>query len=112
MELQRDINSIAERCDANALGINVGKCCMVKFDNGTRSLNYRYFVNGTRAIERKSLKDLDVVLHSQLKFRDHIEYVNAKAVRTIGFLIKFTSDFKKFDVILYLYRTLVMPILT
>ena len=61
----------------------VGKCY------STRSVDYKYFVNRTRVIEEKSLKDLGVGLDSHLKFRDHIEYVNAITVKTIRFVHEF-----------------------
>ena len=65
-------------------------------------------VIGTRVSEPKSLKDLGVSVDSQLNFREHIDYINSKAIKTIEFLRIFTSDC---NVILHLYRTLVMPIL-
>ena len=75
--------------------MNVGNCFIIKFNNGTRLVDYRYFVNGIRVTEQRSLKDLGAIRNSHLKFREHIDYMTPRLL----------------IVMLYLYRSLVMPIL-
>ena len=111
VELQSDIVAIAVWCARNALELNIGKCNVMNFCNNHRLVQFQYKLGNAALNNVKSIKDLGVMLDSNLSFKDHVSYICSKAVRVIGFIKKFTSDFKSSSVILYLYNTLVLPIL-
>ena len=57
------------------------------------------------------MKDLGVHLDSKLRNLGHLDFICFKAWKVLGFLRKFTSDFRNCSVILNLYKSLVLPIL-
>ena len=81
------------------------------FYNNHRLIQFPYNVGNIVVKNVKSLKDLGVVVDSSSNFKEHFNYICSKALRVIGFIKKFTQDFKNCSVILYLYNTLVLPIL-
>ena len=83
----------------------------MNFYNNHRVIQFPYKVGNQLLSNVKSLKDLGVIVDSKLDFKEHINYVFSKALKMIGFIRKFTLDFKNCSVILYLYKSLVLPIL-
>ena len=57
-------------------------------------------------------KDVGVVFNEKLNFDDHVASVVSMANKTLGFIKKSTSGFGSAQAIFYLFRSLVMPILT
>ena len=74
--------------------MNVGNCFIIKFDNGTRLVDYRYFVNGTRVTEQRSLKDLGAIRDSHLKFREHIDYMTPRLLKPLDFYVNSRANLK------------------
>ena len=83
----------------------------MNFQNKQTVIQFPYNIGNIAVKNVSSLKDLGVVIDTKLNFKEHIDYISAKAVRVIGFIRKFTFNFKNCSVILYLYKTLALPIL-
>ena len=50
---------------------------------------------GTEGLERaKVVKDLGVLLDSEMSFREHYAYIISKASRNLGFIFRLASEFR------------------
>ena len=58
------------------------------------------------------VKDLSIIFDCYLSFRDHLSYAMSKALRCTGFVTRFTCDIHNVNVILYLFKSLVLLILS
>ena len=74
----------------------IKKSALILSDNIILSLSQNH---KTRDKTNYRVNLLYIYLDSQLNFRENIDYINSKAVKTTGFLRKFTSEFKDCDVI-------------
>lgn len=58
------------------------------------------------------LRDLGVLYESHFEFkRNNIDITVTKALKILGFILCASQNFVKLDTLLYLYETLVTPIL-
>ncbi len=53
-----------------------------------------------------NIRDLGVIFDNQLKFDKHINFIRNKAVKTMGFVLRWTQTFKLFNSVLTLFKTL------
>ena len=112
VELQRDIDSFIGWSVRNGLDINLSKCNIITFSHYRNPYHHQYFAGFTPLTRVDRVRDLGVIIDSSLNFHAHIDSVCAKASKILGFLIRFTSDFNNCNVIIYLYKAIVLPILT
>ena len=67
---------------------------------------------GTEGLERaKVVKDLGVLLDSEMSFREHYAYIISKASRNLGFIFRLASEFRDSYCLRSLYFSLVRSIL-
>ena len=108
---QCDLDVFVEWSVLNGLSLNTDKCTVTS----SRSLNktaFNYTINGRPLSRVSSVKNLGVLFDDDCSFTSYIEPIFNKAVRKLGFIKKTTVDFKLASTIIYLYKSLVMPLLT
>ncbi len=85
---------------------NVNKCHILHV--GTRNQKFDYEMNGVKLNSAQCVKDLSVSIASNLKFPQQCKDAAGKANRMLGFINR-NFSFKKKDIILPLYISLVRP---
>lgn len=109
--LQRQLHAFADWCTLNRMEVNPAKCSVISFSRIKEPIIFNYNLLGS-AIERVShVKDLGVILDSQLTYKQHISYVVDKASRTLGFIFRITKNFTDIYCLKSLYSSLVRSVL-
>ena len=83
----------------------------MNFQHKQRVIQFPYNIGNIAVKNVNSLKVFGDAIDTKLNLKKHEDYISAKALRVIGCIRKFTSDFKDCLVIFYLYKTLALPIL-
>ena len=73
----------------NGLPLNIKKCSILK-----NNINLNYHINSYTLAKVESIKDLGVIFNNKLNFKEHIDYVFAKSMRSLGFLKRNCVEFK------------------
>lgn len=109
--LQTIIDSFANWCERNFLVISVKKCLVISFTRKKTPIPWNYSI-GNEPLERAYVvKDLGVMLDSELNFREHYNYIINKANRNLGFIFRISSEFRDPYCLRSLYFSLVRSIL-
>ena len=58
------------------------------------NINFNYHINSYTLSKVWSTKDLGVIFNNKLNFKEHIDYVFAKSMRSLGFLTRNCVEFK------------------
>lgn len=109
--LQDTLDKFVLWCRANNMILSVPKCLVISFHRKKNPLQFEYAINGTTLTREQTVRDLGIVLDSNLTFRNHHEEIIAKARRQLGFIGKVTKEFKDPHTMKSLYVALVRPIL-
>ena len=110
-ELQRLIQLFEDWCFWNQLIISVQKCCVISFSRKRFTHDWTYEICGS-PVERVSVvKDLGVLLDSQLSFRHHYSSIIARANRNLGFIRRASSGFRDPYCLRSLFYALVRSVL-
>lgn len=105
--LQNDIDRFYQWCVTWRLSLNIEKCVYINFTTKRHVTKFDYKI-GDRKLEQKSeVKDLGILMSSNLSFKAHIEYIVKKSLQMLGFLKRNCKHFKDFTAIKLLYVTLV-----
>ena len=72
----------------------------------------RYLLSNTELDRVEQIKDLGVVMDASLSFDEQLKSVINKCLRILGFIRNVTIDFSNPFTIIYLYKTLLLPIVT
>ena len=88
--LQRDLDIISERSASWNLILNPAKCAVMRFGDRMRRSNRAYFLNGQSLQFKDCLKDLGVMVDTQLKFHCHVRSVAQKVGGLISNLLRTT----------------------
>ncbi|XP_058449397.1 uncharacterized protein LOC131429340 [Malaya genurostris] len=111
MALQRQVDVFSDWCTRNRLTLSISKCSVISFTRKKEPILWRYTIFG-EFLERVSIvRDLGVVLDSQLSFRDHYSHIIAQANRNLGFIFKIAKEFSDPYCLRSLYFTLVRSVL-
>src|SRR5450759_5011925 len=87
--------------------VNPAKCSAITFSRIKQRILFNYDLLGTTIERVHQVKDLGVILDSQLSFRQHIGYVVDKASRTLGFIFRIAKNFTDIYCLKSLYCSLV-----
>lgn len=109
VRLQNDLNFMENWCQMNQLTLNTDKCHHIQFTNRLSPLQAVYHINNTALTKVSQMNDLGVVYDSKLRFDGHITNITNKAFKMLGFILRFSKDFRNVDCIKMLYNTLVRP---
>ena len=94
------------------IALNPSKCKVIFFSQGVRKFSQPYTVSDNELERVESIKDLGVVLDTSLNFKLQLKRVVNKCLRLFGFIRNVTLGFTNPHTIAYLYKMLVLPILT
>lgn len=108
-KLQADLNTIIEWAKINELELNTDKCSLLILRRG-EIFHTSYLVNGVELKRVHEQKDLGVTFQENYEFDVHLKSVVSKSFKVLGFIIRSSSKFKG-ETIIYLYKTLCLPIL-
>lgn len=108
--LQHDLNSVYSWCQKWNMALNLSKCNLVRFTKKKQFLQADYFLGSTEISAVSTYKYLGVIFSTDLSWNTHVNYIAAKASRTLNFLRR---NFKDAPVKLKetLYISSVRPIL-
>ncbi|XP_022824817.1 uncharacterized protein LOC111355268 [Spodoptera litura] len=105
--LQEDIQRVVEWSQKNKLYSNVNKCSMMTFTRAKTPAYYEYTVESVPMKRAAQIRDLGVIMTSDLTFREHIIKVCKKAYRNLGFILRQTQGFNRISTLKVHYDALV-----
>lgn len=91
--LQRQLETFANWCNLNRMEVNPEKCSIITFSRKKEPIRFSYTLNGTTITRVDHIKDLGVILDSQLTYKQHISYIVDKASKTLGFIFRIGKNF-------------------
>jgi len=106
MILQRGLEAIDMWCVDNGMSIVPSKCALLRVGSG--SIQYDYRVGGGLIGETEVVRDLGILISSDLKYIAHIDHV-LKTTASLIYMIFRCFSISRPDVYLHLYRSLVIP---
>jgi ribonucleases P/MRP protein subunit RPP40 len=92
--LQQDLDLLYNYYHLNNITISVGKCQCISFTRKKKPIIHTYNFNGA-VIERVNVvRDLGVLLDSEMSMRDHINAISSRAFRNLGFVMRTCRPFR------------------
>ena len=107
--LQNDVLALSCWCATWKLKLNVTKCKILTFTNKKRYKVYDYKLDGTNLERVKHMRDLGVILSSDLSYNRHVNYVLPKAYKLPGFIKRNCLKDMKPQTLRRMYVSLVRP---
>ena len=108
---QIDLDFLSQWSWTNEIGFNLGKCKLLTFSRHRSPLHFEYSLCGSILERVASIRDLGVIFSSDFSFSSHIDSVVSRSFRLLGFIKRASTKFKA-STTLYLFRVLVLPIVT
>lgn len=105
--LQHQLDRFANWCSCNRMVVNPTKCSIITFTRKKQSIIFAYSLLGTTIERVNHVKDLGVILDSQLTYKQHISFIVDKASRTLGFIFRIAKNFTDIHCLKALYCSLV-----
>ena len=75
-------------------------------------INFEYRLNNVILPPVDSVRDLGVIYNNKFTFVNHLNLVTNRAFKILGFIIRSTCDFLDPYCNIYLYKSIILPILT
>lgn len=110
-DLQGDVNAVLNWCVMNRMQLNVDKCLFIRFTRKKNQSSCFYTLNGQVVKEVRSVRDLGVIIDSELCFRDHYDHIINKSSRLSGFITRQLKIFNDSFLTIYVYNSLARGIL-
>lgn len=104
--LQNDLDIFTYWCTLNRMSLNPSKCSAISFGRKRSLICFDYSIAGETLNRVTSIKDLGVILDSNLNFNDHISYITAKASKSLGFIFRAAKRFTDVHCLKTLYCSL------
>lgn len=111
LAFQRDIDAFMTWCSHNGMHINPDKTQIMSITRCSSPIYWPYKLGDQLARRTTTIKDLGVSYDCSLDFSLHIEGICARAFRLLGFIKRCKFLFNSYETILYLYVSLVRPLL-
>lgn len=105
--LQKDIDGLCVWCEKNSMLVNIDKCYHIKFSRKKHKLNSTYKMRNQILSKVSEVKDLGIIIDSEMKFQTHIETVINKSNRMLAFLNRNTKRFHCLSALKVLFFALV-----
>lgn len=109
--LQNELNSIVSWFNSIGLQFNNDKCHSMSFSRNRSIISYTYAINGSTLESVSMKKDLGVILTPKLNYHPHIEAMCCKSLKTLGFVLRLTKEFKLSASLKSIYCSLVRSLL-
>lgn len=111
-KMQSDIDRVNEWCDRNLIQFNLKKCFTISFHRKKQEfIMFDYSIQNVKLQRVESVRDLGIILDSELSFEEHINAVVLKASRRWYTIQRHCGDFRNPQTIKVLYLSLVRSIL-
>lgn len=105
--LQQELDTFMDWCSLNCMVVNAGKCSVISFARVRKPVVFNYTLRGVEIERVDHIKDLGVILDTQLTFKRHVSYIVDKASRILGFIFRIAKDFSDVHCLKSLYCSLV-----
>lgn len=109
--IQRDLIAFTDWSNANGLVCNPNKCKVMSYSRRKSNLVFEYELDGTVISRTTSIRDLGVTFTNRLDFSLHLNEISSKASKLLGFIYRSTREFSNPKSLIYLYKSLVVPVL-
>jgi len=110
--LQEDLNSLVSWANNRGLELNISKCRSMSFYRTREHINYSYMINDNLLLSAGNvITDLGIVFDRELNFHAHLDKICCKALKTLGFIRRVSSEFKLVSSLKSLYCAFVRSIL-
>lgn len=110
-KLQLDLISLQSYCTANQLFLNIDKCNVITYTRKKKPIHFDYSLNNNTLKRVSSIRDLGIIMDSELSFNLHIDHIIGFAFRRLGFVLRITKPFKNTTTLKILYFSFVRSIL-
>ncbi|MBB6707133.1 reverse transcriptase family protein [Proteus mirabilis] len=108
LRLQQDLDQMGQWAEKWQMEFNSDKCEVLHF--GKANLSRTYTLNGKVLGSVAEQRDLGVQVHSSLKVESQVDRIVKKAFGMLSFIGQ-SIEYRSWEVMLRLYRTLVRPLL-
>lgn len=106
--LQRNIDKLVNFCHNNRLNLNINKCTAVSFTRRTTNYyNYAYNISGTTLERSLDFRDLGIIFDTTLSFTKHLDEIEKKCNRMMGFILRVGKDFRNAASFVCLFHSLI-----
>ena len=78
-EIQRNLDTLASRCQHNFVFLNIGKCKYMSFYRKRSPVLFEYMIDGITISRVNMIRDMGVIFYENLSFANHIDYIVSKA---------------------------------
>jgi hypothetical protein len=109
LKIQSDLNRLVEWCEANALKLNVGKCKSITFSRLRYPIEFSYMLGGIILDRVVTIKDLGVLMESKMSFTGRIDVTVGRALAMLGFVKRWSCEFRDPYTLKTLYVSFVCP---
>jgi len=106
-KLQNDLIQFDNWCQSNSLRINVSKCSRITFTKRKKPITFIYFIGTDRLNIKTHIKDLGIILSSDLTFNEHITLMCNKTKHIFGILKQNCCEFNDPNCLKTLYCSLI-----
>lgn len=107
IKIQMAINRLEKWCITNCLHLNLDKCAVLSLTSRRSTSPISYHYGNYTFAHVTEFKDLGVLMDSKINFSKHIDTITSKAATALGFVKRFTYDFKDIPTLKALYYSLV-----
>ena len=110
--INEELKKVSDWLDVNKLSLNVTKSNFVMFHSPEKKISFslNIYVNDKLLQERACIKYLGVMIDTNLRWKEHVNYLSKKIKRSIGLLSKIRY-YVDLSCLFKLYYTLVYPFL-
>lgn len=108
-KMQHDLGGFEQWCAVNKMQLNTAKCVVLRTHRAISGILSTYSLCDTPLIEVGEVCDLGVTFTAGLDFRSHYRKITCKAMKTLGFIARFTKHFRRIKSLKLLYVALVRP---
>jgi hypothetical protein len=106
INLQKDLDKIVSWANKWEMSFNYDKCKVMHI--GTNNVKYNYLMLGRQLKITDEERDLGIKITSNLKWTKHCIEIENKCNRILGY-IKRTFNYKNKEIVINLYKSLVLP---
>jgi len=109
--LQEDLNKFSVWCNKNGLHLNVQKCSVVTYSRKLCPSNFEYKINDIQLPIQSVFKDLGIYFDVEMTFKPHFNYIINKSNQALGFVKRWSKEFRDPYITKSLYVCFVRSIL-
>lgn len=94
LNLQSNLDRFAIWSRHDRLPLNISKCSVITFSRLDNAISYNYKIDNCVLTRVNSVRDLGIVIESNMFFSIHINTIIKKAFKMLGFINRSTNNFK------------------